>query len=166
MRLPVVLTLEEIKKVIKSTYKFKHKLAFKLGFFCGLRVSEVIRLRAEDVDFGRHMLFIRQGKGGKDAYVPFPNQLSASLKNSLPVDITVRSLQRAFKGAIKRAGITKDAHFHSLRHSAATYYLENGMNLKEVQQLLRHSRLDTTSIYLHINPDKLKNKMDEIWSTE
>ena len=81
----------------------------------------------------------------------------------LPIKCGVRALQKAFKLAAKRAGITKDVHFHTLRHSAATHYLDNGMNIVQVQQLLGHSRIDTTTIYLHVSPKKVKESMDSIW---
>jgi len=161
-KLPTVLTKDEVFKIIKHTYKARHKLAFKLGFLCGLRVSEIVNLRPEDVDYNRRLLFIRQGKGNKDRYVPFPAKFSKNLKN-LPVGCGIRSLQRAFKSAATRAKIQKDVHFHTLRHSAATHYLENGMNIVQVQQLLGHSRIDTTTIYLHVSPSHVKKSMDNIW---
>jgi integrase len=163
-RLPAVLSLDEFMKVLNATYKPHHKLAFKLGFLCGLRVSEVVKLKPEDVDYDRRLLFIRQAKGGKDRYVPFPSKLSRGLKK-LPIKCGIRALEIAFRGACKRADITKDAHFHTLRHSAATYYLDKGMNIVQVQQLLGHSRIDTTTIYLHISPKQVKDSMDNIWGT-
>lgn len=161
-RLPVVLNYEEFLEIIKHTRKEHHKLAFKLGFLCGLRVSEIVKLKPEDVDYGRRLLFIRQGKGGKDRYVPFPIHFAKNLKG-LPIKCGVRALEIAFKNISKRAGINKDVHFHTLRHSCATNYLSKGMNIVQVQQLLGHSQLNTTTIYLHVSPDDVKNKMDEIW---
>ena len=81
----------------------------------------------------------------------------------MPIGCGIRALQKAFKRALKKTNITKDAHFHTLRHSAATHYLSKGMNIRQVQMLLGHSRIDTTTIYLHVNPEDVKNKMEEIW---
>jgi integrase/recombinase XerD len=161
-KLPVVLNEEEFLAVLKNAKTKSHKLAYKLGFLCGLRVSEIVKLQPSDVDHGRRMLFIRQGKGGKDRFVPFPERLSKEL-GGLPVGVGKRALEIAFKKSVKKAGIMKDLHFHNLRHSSATYYLSRGMNIVQVQQLLGHSRIDTTTIYLSVSPDNVKNAMDEIW---
>lgn len=161
--LPQVITLEEFNKLLSVVKKPHHRLAFKLGFLCGLRISEIVKLKPEHIDYGRRMIFIQAGKGKKDAFVPLPEPLKKDLKY-LPVGIKARAIQTALKGYAKDAGIEKRMYPHLLRHSAATYYLEKGLDIKEVQVLLRHSRLDTTSLYLHISPQKLQNKIDEIWS--
>jgi len=161
-RLPEVLNEEEFAKIVSVTKNKRHLLAFKLGFFCGLRVSEIVKLLSSDVDVGRKMLFVRQGKGHKDRYVPFPVPLGKAL-NGLPVGCGVRALEIAFKKASKRAGIVKDVHFHTLRHSAATFYLKRGMSLVQVQQLLGHSSISTTMIYSHISPTDVQNTMNDIF---
>jgi integrase len=161
-KLPVVLNFDEFSKILDVTKNPKHRLAFKLGFLCGLRVSEVVKLTLDDVDYGRRFLFIRQAKNSKDRYVPFPEQFSRDLKH-LPVGKGIRALQKAIKVASVKAGIPKDVHFHTLRHSAATFYLGKGMNLVEVQQMLGHSQIGTTMVYLHVSPDGVKSSMDRIW---
>lgn len=166
-RLPQTLSEEEFGKIIKAAYKEEHKIAFQLGFFCGLRVSEVVKLREEHIDKTRQQLFIKEGKGSKDRYVPYPKRLSSRLKY-IPLNFSntrsgIRSLQIAFKKAKKRAGITKDVKFHSLRHSCATLWIRKGKSVKHVQQLLGHTNLSTTSIYLHVTPEDLKKEMDDIW---
>jgi integrase/recombinase XerD len=161
-KLPIALNYDEFLKILDATKHSRHKLAFKLSFLCGLRVSEIVKLKQENIDYGRRLLFIQQSKGKKDRYVPFPEKFAKDLKQ-VPLEMGARALEIAFKKALQKAEITKDAHFHTLRHSSATYYLSNGMNIVQVQQLLGHSRLDTTSIYLHVSPDNVKNEMDRIW---
>jgi len=161
-RLPTIMSEQEFNELLKVTKKKHYRLAFKLGFLCGLRISEIVKLQPSDVDRDRGLLFIREAKGDKDRYVPFPKMLSRDL-SGLPIPCGVRALQIAFKRAALRAKIIKDVHFHTLRHSAASYYLKKGMSLKEVQVLLGHSRIDTTAIYLHANPEDVKNRMEEIW---
>ncbi len=161
-RLPTVLNFDEFSEILKKTKSNHHKLAFKLGFMCGLRVSEIVKLKTTDVDYGRRLLFVQEGKGKKDRYVPFPEKFSRDLKK-LPIKCGIRALQIAFKNALKKTKIKKDAHFHTLRHSAATFYLSKGMNIVQVQQMLGHSKIDTTTIYLHVSPDNVKNAMDKVW---
>jgi len=161
VKLPEVITLKEFEEVLKQTKKPEHKLAFKLGFLCCLRISEVLKLQKEDIDKNRGYLHIRQGKGGKDRMVPIAKPLIKDLKH-IPIKIKRRALQHAIS-KIAQESINKKIHFHTLRHSGATFYLNQGMNLREVQQLLGHSRIDTTTIYTHINPSDLKNKFKSLW---
>lgn len=161
-KLPQILNLEEFGRILRHTNKNHHKLAFKLGFLCGLRVSEIVKLTPADVDRGRGELFIRNAKGGRDRYVPIPPPLTRNLRH-LPIGCGVRALEIAFKKAVARAKVNKDVHFHSLRHSAATYYLQKGMDIKKVQRLLGHSSLSITSIYLHTDSGELKKSVEEIW---
>ena len=160
-KLPNVITEKEFIQLMKACKNKKHKLAFSLGFFCGLRISEVLKLTPDDIDYNREMIFIRQGKGKKDRYVPIPKPLRRGLKG-LPVKLCSRSLQIGINKLSERV-LKKRIKFHTLRHSAATHYLSKGMNIRQVQQLLGHSRLDTTMIYTHVSPDDLKNSMDDIW---
>lgn len=161
-KLPVILNVEEFTKILKQTKKPHHRLAFKLGFLCGLRISEIIKLNKNNIDRSRGMLFIRNAKGGRDRYVPIPTPLRKDLKH-IPIKCGVRSLRAAFDDKVYKAKIIKNVTFHTLRHSCASYYLSQGMDIKQVQQLLGHSRITTTEIYLHTNPEAIKNKMEEIW---
>lgn len=161
-KLPQVLTEAEFKRLKEKVKNPKHKLAFDLAFGCGLRISEVVKLRQDDFDKETGQLFIRQAKGKKDRYVPVPKKLDKYFY-LLPIGCTMRNLQIAFKRAVKRAEIKKDLHFHSLRHSCATNYLKKGWGLKYVQELLGHSDISTTGIYLHVTPGELKKKMDDTW---
>ncbi len=161
-KLPQILTEEEFNLVLKVTKQPHHRLAFKLAFLCGLRISEVCKLQPKDVDYQRKLMFISQAKGGKDRYVPLAKPLQRDLRH-LPFKCSHRALQSAFKAKVKKAGIDKDLHFHSLRHSAATMYLRKGLDLQQVQVLLGHSNLATTSIYLHADPADIEKKVSEIW---
>ena len=160
-RLPEIITLEEFNKILEHTKKPEHKLSFKLGFLCGLRISEVLKLEQKDIEKNRGFLFIRQAKGNKDRYVPIAKPLLKDLKH-IPIKIKRRALQHAI-GKIAEETINRKIHFHTLRHSGATFYLNKGMNLREVQQLLGHSRIDTTTIYTHISPNDLQNKFKALW---
>lgn len=162
-KLPTVLTLIEFNQLLKKVKKRNHRIAFKLGFYCGLRISEVIKLKPTDVDYGRQMLFLSQAKGSKDAYVPFPPKLGWELKRYLPVNITSRGLQKAIKKYAIKAKIEKDITFHTLRHSCATYWLEQGKDIRVIQNLLRHSKIETTTIYTHVSPELVKKEMNELW---
>ncbi len=161
-KLPQIITIEEFNKILKNTKKSEHKLAFKLGFLCCLRISEVLKLQKKDIEKNRGFLFIRQAKGKKDRYVPIAKPLSKDLKH-IPIKIKRRALQHAIN-KISLESLNKKIHFHTLRHSGATFYLNSGMNLREVQQLLGHSRIDTTTIYTHISPNDLQNKFKELWN--
>jgi len=161
IKLPDIITIEEFNRLISKTKKPEHKLAFKLGFLCGLRISEVLKLKQEDIEKERGFLHIRQAKGKKDRYVPIAKPLIKDLKH-IPIKIKRRALQHSIS-KISEEILNKRIHFHTLRHSGATFYLNQGMNLREVQQLLGHSRIDTTTIYTHISPIDLKNKFNDLW---
>lgn len=161
-RLPDILTEPEFKRLINNTYKSHYKTAFYLGFTCGLRVSEVVNLKEKDIDRGRQAIKIVQGKGGKDRYVYYSKKLTPHLKH-IPLGVGVRALQKSLKLAVKRASINKDIHFHTLRHSFASLMLKKGMTLKEVQQMMGHANISTTSVYLHVSDEDLKKKVEEIW---
>lgn len=159
-KLPETISEEEFLKLLRAVKKRHHKLAFVLGYYACLRVSEVVKLQPEDVDRGQRLLRIRQAKGGKDRNVPIPPAAVRGL-SALPIGCGVRALQVALKGYASRV-LGRDLHFHSLRHSGATMYLnKKGWNLRQVQQLLGHSRPETTSIYTHVSPADL---IDKMWS--
>jgi len=162
-RLPDVINVKEFNEILKFTKHKHHKVAFKLGFLCGLRVGEVSRLIETDIDLERGYIFVRKSKWGRDRYVPIPNPLRRDLKNfSKYKKIGVRAYQKIFK-IIARKALDRDLHFHNLRHSCATYCLNQGMNIRQVQMLLGHSNVATTSIYLHVDINELKGQIDEIW---
>ena len=161
MKIPDTITEAEFLQIIKKVRQKHHKLAFMLGFYEGLRVSEVVKLKPTDIDLGRRTIHIRQSKGNKDRIIPISPKVLRGLK-FLPIKCGKRALEIAIKKYGKLA-LNKDIHFHTLRHSCATYYLnQKGWNIRQVQVLLGHSRLDTTQIYTHINPTDLISKM---WET-
>ena len=158
-----VITVDQFESIIKATTQKHHKLAYALGFYAGLRISEVVKLTTKDVDHSRNMIFVSEGKGKKDRYVPIAKPLKAVLnKIKLPVGVGARALEMAIVKVSKNV-LGDSIKFHTLRHSCATHYLSKGMNIREVQQLLGHSRLDTTMIYTHVSPDAIKASMDDIW---
>jgi integrase/recombinase XerD len=158
-KLPETLTEPEFEQLIKATLKTHHKAAFALGFYQGMRVSEIVNLKQEHIDEGQHIIRIKQGKGGKDRNIPIAPKMLKGLKH-VPIGCGVRSLEIAFKSTLKRAGINKDLHFHSLRHSCATHLLNvQKWNIRQVQQFLGHANLNTTQIYTHVSPQDLVDLM-------
>lgn len=163
-RLPIVLSRDEIQIILEGVKNIKHKTALSLAYGAGLRVSELINLRVSDLDFGMAQIIIRHGKGGKDRVTMMPQKLSDTLRNLTAGKegkdfvfeserggkLTTRTLQMVFARALKQAGIGKAATFHSLRHSFATHLLENGIDIRQIQELLGHSSITTTQIYTHV----------------
>ena len=159
-RIPVTISEDEFQLLIKNTKNKQHKLAFMLGFYQCMRVSEVVKLLPINIDIGRRLISIKEAKGQKDRNIPISPEIQAGLKY-LPVGIGIRALQIAFKNKAKKV-LEKDLHFHTLRHSGATHYLNNKKwSIRHIQVFLGHSRIDTTLIYTHINPEDLVNKMWE-----
>ncbi len=165
-KLPIAITLDEFKRLMKNTRKKHHRVAFLLAFASGLRISEVINLKPHNIDIKEKRILIQNGKGGKDRIVPLPKSFRKELLKYIPISITDRSLQRAFKTACKRAGILKvkpNAHFHSLRHGFATQCLKSGLDIQTVRFFLGHSNVSTTSIYLHSEPKEALGKYEELF---
>jgi len=159
-KLPETITEEEFLKLLKAVKKKHHKLAFILGFYGCMRVSEIVNLKPEDVDRGQRLIRIKQAKGKKDRNIPIPPQAVRGL-SLLPIKCGVRALEIAFKNYSRKV-LKKDLHFHTLRHSGATYYLnKKKWDIRHVQQLLGHSKLSTTAIYTHVSPSLLIDKMWE-----
>lgn len=159
-KIPETITEEELIKVLKATRKKHHRLAFALGFYECMRVSEVVNLLPEHVDRGQKLIRIKQGKGGKDRNIPINPKVMRGL-SILPIKCGVRALQIAFKLKAKKV-LGKDLHFHTLRHSGATYYLNvKKWSTRQVQVLLGHSKITTTEIYTHVSPIDLVERMWE-----
>lgn len=160
LKLPEILTEEELIKIIEATKKPHHKLAYALGFYECMRIGEIVRLQPENVDKNLKLLLIKQAKGHKDRNLPIAPEVMKGLKH-LPIKCGIRALQIAFKQRCKEV-LGKDMHFHSLRHSGITHYLvKKKWSSLEVQRLAGHSKIATTMIYTHINPQDLVNRMWE-----
>lgn len=170
-RLPVVLTHLEIISCIDTLANPKHKCMLFLAYASGLRVSEVQSLRVGDIDFENTVLHIKQAKGQKDRITPFSTKLTDTLRNLIAGKakdaivfesnrggkLSTRSLQNIFQSALRKADIQKPATFHSLRHSFATHLLENGTDVRYVQELLGHHNIRTTQRYTQVTDLRLKN---------
>ena len=156
-KLPKTISENEFLAIIKSIENKKHRLAFMLGFYECMRVSEVAKLQPSNIDKDRGFIHIIAGKGNKDRDIPIMKPVERGL-NLLPIGIGIRGLQKAFKKYFPQY------HFHTLRHSGATMYLnDKKKDIRVIQQLLGHSRLDTTQIYTHITPDNLKSEFDGLF---
>lgn len=166
-KLPVILSKKEIEKIIFQIKNSKHKLMMFLGYAAGLRVSEVINLKVEDINLEGLTIHIKNAKGRKDRITVFSKRIKTDLQNliagknkndfvfesSRGGKLTTASLQKVFRRALEKSGIKKSATFHSLRHSFATHLLENGTDVRYVQELLGHQNIRTTQIYTHVtNP--------------
>jgi len=157
-KIPNTISEEEFIKILKATKKKHHKIAFVLGFYAAMRVSEIVKLQLENIDRGQKLIRIKDAKGGKDRNIPLPPQAVRGL-SYIPLKCGVRALEIAIKNYGKKV-INKDIHFHTLRHSGATYWLnKRKWNTRQVQQLLGHSKITTTEIYTHITPQVLIDKM-------
>jgi site-specific recombinase XerD len=184
-KLPVILSREEIWRMLQAAELLKHKLLIGLIYGCGLRCMEVRSIELRHLDFDRKMLHIVQAKGGKDRYVPLSEHLIRGLKTFIKVEnpdqylfngnqnrnieeidlktdqsalqkpdfdsrYSQRGVQWVIKTISKKAGITKEVHTHTLRHSYATHLLEDGVSIIMVQKLLGHERIESTMEYLHV----------------
>lgn len=170
-KLPVVLSHAEIEKIIEATDNAKYKLMISLGYACGLRVSEVINLKVADLHIDELVVHIKNAKGKKDRISVLPKKLQNDLRNIVAGKnasdfvftsnrggkLTTTSLQKMFRKSFRKVKINKPATFHSLRHSFATHLLENGTDVRYVQELLGHSNIRTTQIYTQVTNPKLKN---------
>jgi len=172
-KVPVVLSKEEVWRLLKSCRLLKHKILIGLLYGCGLRCMEARNVRLQDLDFDRKQLRVVQGKGKKDRYVPLSTHLVRGLKTYIKAEkpqdwifngqplttrgggdfdarYSQRGVQWAVKSACKQAGIIKDVHVHTLRHTFATHLLEDGMDIVTLKNLLGHENIKTTFGYLQI----------------
>jgi site-specific recombinase XerD len=168
--LPKALHLSEVKLLLEKTENLKHNTILKLIYGMGLRVSEIINLKIEHIDSKSMRVFIARGKGKKDRYVNLPEsilpQLRSYYKTYKPKEYlfegqyggtySVRTIQQIFKESAEKANITKKVGVHSLRHSFATHLLENGTDVRFIQDLLGHSNIKTTLVYTQVTDNSLR----------
>ena len=169
---PDILSKEEVCRIINSVSNIKHRFLLSLTYSGGLRVSEVVHLKVIDLDFNRGLMHVRSGKGDKDRYVMLSPELlplyEEYRKNVMvhtwlfpgqqpSTHLSVRTAQAVFNSALDRAEIRKTASIHSLRHSFATHLLENGTDLRYIQELLGHKSSRTTELYTHVSRLDIRN---------
>jgi integrase/recombinase XerD len=164
--LPVVLSKEEVGALLDAVENLKHKAILTVLYSAGLRLSEACQLKVSDIDSHQMRIRVRQGKGAKDRYTLlaqntldllriywqqyrphdwlFPGQMPGQA-------LSARSVQKVLETVLAKAGITKPATIHTLRHSFATHLLEAGVDVYHIQKLLGHTSVKTTTIYLHVS---------------
>jgi site-specific recombinase XerD len=164
-KLPAVLSMPEIKKMLTVKNNIKHRLLLMLVYSAGLRVSEVVSLKKEDIDPRRKLIRVVSGKGRKDRYTLLSDQVIQGLETyqaaykietwlfpgtSPDSHLSIRSAQHICESALRDANVVKNASIHSLRHAFATHLLENGTDIRYIQELLGHASIRTTERYTHV----------------
>ena len=171
-KLPVVLSMQEVGAILRCVHYMRYRVCLTTIYACGLRLLEGVSLQVKDIDGQRRMIHVRQGKGGKDRYVPLPDsvlimlrQYWATHRNPIWLFPSIHALlapeqanqfmhetgvQKAFRAALQESGVNKDATVHTLRHSYATHLLEAGVNLRVIQGYLGHASPKTTAVYTHL----------------
>jgi integrase/recombinase XerD len=176
-KLPVVLSIEEVARLLEAAPGLKYKAALSTAYGAGLRVSEVASLKVTDIDSSRMVIRVEQGKGRKDRYVMLSERLLQLLRDwwrlmrpkawlfpgQDPVNpLSTRQLGRAIHLAARAAEIDKRVSMHTLRHSFATHLLEQNIDIRVIQVLLGHKRLDTTAIYTHVATKTIREVMSPL----
>ena len=187
-KLPVVLSTEEVRRLLAAVKLFRFYAFLSTVYSCGLRLQEALNLQVGDISKDRMVIHVRNGKGARDRYVPLPHTTLAILRKywvthknktllfpalgrtgrgdpTTAEPMARTSVQRTMKLALADAGIAKKAHIHTLRHSYATHLLEEGVSLKLIQQYLGHAVIQTTLIYVHLTKkchDQAYAKIDQL----
>jgi site-specific recombinase XerD len=186
-KLPVILSRQEIWRMLKGAQLLKHRILIGLLYGCGLRCQEVRSLQLKHLDFDRKLLHVVQSKGNKDRYLPLSLHLIRGIRTYVSLErpktflfegsgnpegkgfdsrYSQRGVQWAVKTVARQAGILKDVHTHMLRHSFATHLLEDGVNILSVQKLMGHQNIESTLVYLHVchTPDQLpQSPLDKVF---
>jgi len=172
-KLPVVLSTDEVRRVLGCIHRQRYRVCLSTIYSCGLRLREGVHLQVSDIDSDRMVVHVRHGKGAKDRYVPLPVHtlemlrghwgthrhavwlFPAPTRGEIPLSdatapMSVSGVQRCFRAAVQESGVQKRATVHTLRHSYATHLLEAGVNLRLIQAYLGHSSPQTTAIYTHL----------------
>jgi len=173
------LSRDEEQKLIGCAYRenSSYGLLLKTLFLTGARVSEFVSIKVGDLYFDEQMILIQKGKGGKSRYVPILPELTQELKTHLgsrrtgyifesnrQTKFTARRIQQIVKETAEHAGITKKVHPHLLRHTVATFLLEKGMPLEQIQKFLGHSKIETTQIYAESSTEMMKEGFQRAFS--
>ncbi|MDD5177911.1 MAG: tyrosine-type recombinase/integrase [Candidatus Nanoarchaeia archaeon] len=168
---PEVLSRDEIFLLIKNAKSQKTKLIIELLYSTGLRVSELVRLKTDEINFKEKTIRVKAGKGSKDRMTIVGGKVLKELERylqTLPSEnvwifpgqgrdiLTTRNIQKIIQNTAMKAGIKKRVTPHTLRHSFATHLLENGTDIRLIQELLGHSQLSTTQIYTHVSQEQIK----------
>ncbi len=170
-KLPVVLTRVEIQRLLQQTDNSKHRTMLAIAYSAGLRVSEVINLKVRDIDCNELTITLREGKGKRDRITVVSARIIDDIQqctlgkaggafvfeNQRGGKLTTESAQKVFVHCLRKANIAKLATFHSLRHSFATHLLEDGVDVRYVQELLGHQNIRTTQLYTQVTNPQLKN---------
>jgi site-specific recombinase XerD len=168
-KLPDILSIDEVKQVINSIENIKHKALISLIYSCGLRISECINMKLNDIDSSRMIIKIVQKKEKKDRFVSLSQKLLDLLqiyyieykpieylfKGKFKAEYSARSIQQVLKKALDKCTITKRITVHSLRHSYATHLVEQGTDIRIIQEILGHKDIRSTQIYSHISSPKI-----------
>ncbi|MCO1604652.1 site-specific tyrosine recombinase/integron integrase [Desulfosporosinus nitroreducens] len=180
-KLPDILSSEEVQRILNSVKNVKHRMILLLIYSAGLRVSEVVRLKLNNIDEDRMLIHLRQAKGHRDRYTILSPVALKSLKDYIRIyqtkewlfsgekeenHLTERSVQKIFEVACFKAKITKKVSVHSLRHSFATHLLERGIDLRYIQEILGHQNSKTPEIYTHVSKKSIANIRSPLDSLE
>jgi site-specific recombinase XerD len=175
-KLPVVLSTDEVRRVLQCVRRLHYRACLSTIYSCGLRIQEGVHLQVRDIDSDRMLIHVRYGKRDKDRYVPLPQRTLEMLRRywcshrhalwlfpartggsggvirKANKPMCMRGMRRAFQSALQACGIQKPATVHTLRHSYATHLLEAGVHLRLIQAYLGHSSPSTTAMYTHLTP--------------
>jgi len=166
--IPVVMSKAEVKRLITETKNKKHRLLLELLYSSGLRLSECVNLKVEDLELEEKVGWVRSGKGGKDRFFILSEKLIVHIEKYLGEkrtgylftgrdgQLSTRAVQKVVKEAAARAEIRKNVKVHTLRHSFAAHLLEAGVDIRKIQTLLGHADLSTTQIYTFVSAEELK----------
>jgi integrase/recombinase XerD len=178
-KLPTVMSQEEVLRLLAGIENLKHRTVLMLTYSAGLRVGEVVKLKVADIDSERKLIHVQCGKGKKDRYTLLSDVMLQELRRYYTAykpreylfegaegrkHLAERSIQNVFVRAARKAGIVKPVSVHSLRHSFATHLLENGTDLRYIQEILGHASSKTTEIYTHVSQKtlgKIVNPLDQ-----
>jgi integrase/recombinase XerD len=168
-RLPKFITYDELNKLLENAENYRDKLIIKFLFYTGVRVSELIKIKKNDIIFEEGFVKV-YGKGGKERIVPIPKELLNELRdyiNKINTEnifpLSSRQVERIIKNVAKKAGINKKVTPHVLRHSLATTLLSKGVDIRYIQEILGHSSLNITQIYTHVVPNQLKEIYQKVF---